>query len=164
VRDELRIGETVAWKALRVAGPPAIPRLFSFNHSRPMVERCWPTGQWFRARCSSKHARPESDDPIPGSACQCGVYAAVSWKELVNQNYAEDGMAIVVAKVALAGRIQPGEKAHRASRARILELFVPYEHWRWAAPLGAAYGVPVSLARMSRPVDLEEAAVGHGDS
>lgn len=164
MRDELRIGETVAWKALYVQGPSLVPRLFSFNNARPMVERCWPTGQWFRARCSKGHAKAESDDPIPGDSCSCGVYAATSWAELVRQNYAEDGMSVVVAKVALAGRVQPGDRAHRASRARILELFVPYEHWRWAAPLGAAYGVPVSLARMSRPTDLEEAAVGHGDA
>lgn len=141
-------GELEAWRAFDVHGIGEVLRLFSVTSSSPKgVGRVWPTAGYFEATCSRRH---RDDEGVPGEKCTCGIYSLVSWEEVVAQSYATVG-GRVVGRIAIAGRIATGDKGFRAERARVVELFVPFERWRWARPLSMGYGVPVRLAHVQRP-------------
>lgn len=133
----------------------------------------WPRTRWMEAACPKRVnlenelrergvLGPELDEhlaafdqahgPIPGERCSCGLYAAVSREHLLDltrqgiayQAYTLDKLT-VIGRVGLAGVVVSHARGYKASKARVLELFVPQERWQHANGLKAAYGVPVRL-------------------
>jgi hypothetical protein len=138
------VGEVEGWKALAVYGPVAIPRLFSPAAGGKAMKLVWPTGGWFHARCSKKH---EGEGGLPGARCSCGIYALGSWQLVIRDGYV-DFKHVVIARLGLAGKVIPGKRGLRAERARVVELVVPYEMWRLAQPLAAAYDVETRIGNI----------------
>jgi hypothetical protein len=141
------LGEVSGWRAWKRVGTPAVPRLMSVtatSFSVEHVDAIWPTNRWYDAQCPHGH----KGDEIPSEGCKCGIYAARDRDQLVSLGYGVYGKqdARVIGEVAFSGKVIPGSQGFRAQRARVKRLFVPYEDWRYADPLGDAYGVPVEVA------------------
>jgi hypothetical protein len=146
------IGEIVGWRAWKRVGSILTPRLMSVTAARfgvDHVDAVWPTNRWYLATCPHGHKVTE----VPVEGCKCGIYAAKTREQLIDLNYGvyTSGDGRVIGEVAFAGKLIPGEQGWRAQRARIKRLFVPYEDWRYAAPLAAAYNVPVEVAFLFAP-------------
>lgn len=143
-------GEVEAWRAWEVHGVGRVLRLFSgAGGGGNYLRRAWPTTRYMEALCRSTHA-----EGVPGEKCWCGIYSLATWEEVVRQKYASPGSTVAVGRLALAGRVVPGDRGFRAAMARPLELVVPFESWRLAAPLAEGYGIPVHVGRVDSPVDL----------
>lgn len=111
-------------------------RLLSLNGT------LWPTSAWLEADCELNHE-------IPDEVCSCGIYAARTRGHLVSLAYNDGGGRNVVraiGEVALVGKVIPGTQGWRASRARPVRLWVPYDQWRLANSLSQAYAIPVGLS------------------
>lgn len=147
-QDDVRapdvLGEVEGWRMWLVAGPPRLPRLFSpYTYSRRLpLAGVWPTGAYLYAHCRKGHE-------APAEGCTCGIYALQSHGELVRSGYVNRQGGNVVGRVGLAGLIVPGDRGWRAERARVLELYVPFDLWRLVRPLSRAYQVPVTLANLA---------------
>jgi hypothetical protein len=57
----------------------------------------------------------------------------------------EDDRPVFIGQVGLAGKVIAETQGWRAEKARIVRLFVPFQHYRYVAPLEALYRVPVVL-------------------
>lgn len=143
------LGEVIAWRAWRVIGTPKLPMLSSVS-----VRACiWHPDRWTLAECRVRGLQlgrcpnPAGDGRIPSESCTCGLYAARDREQLVHLGYNRGGSSDVVfiGQVGMTGKVIPGTQGWRAEKARIVRLFVPFEHYRYVAPLEALYRVPVVL-------------------
>jgi len=146
------VGEVTGWRAWKRVGTIMVPRLMSVTATQFSVEHVdaiWPTNRWFVASCP--HGHSSGDVPVEG--CKCGIYAARDRDQLIALGYGayKREQHRVIGEVAFAGKVIPGSQGFKAQRARIKRLFVPYEDWRWAEPLAAAYNVPVEVAFLFNP-------------
>jgi hypothetical protein len=149
------IGEVVGWRAWNVVGTMRVPRLMSINQAGFSVmhlDAIWPTNRWFLAKCPHGHTAGAHDDAIPVEGCSCGIYSARDRDHLTDLRYGaygerlEDGSKLVaIGEVAYSGKVIPGSQGWKGQKARVKSLVVPYELWRWAKPLGAAYRVSVQV-------------------
>jgi hypothetical protein len=150
------VGEVSGWRAWKVVGTKAVPRLMSVTQSAHGmgVNAIWPTGRWFQATCPKGCI-----EGLPVEGCSCGIYAAKSREQLVSLGYGVYGDEVmkVIGEVAFAGKVIPGTQGWRAEKGRILRLVVPYEMWEWAAPLATAYNVPADVGFL---FDAGERALG----
>lgn len=150
------VGEIVGWRAWQVVGTMRLPRLMSVNaaHTVGHDDAIWPTRRWITARCPRGCV-----EEIPNEMCTCGLYAAASREQLIQLRYGAYGANAVhaIGQVGFAGKVIPGSQGWRAERGRIISLIVPYEHWRYAKPLGEAYRVPVEVGFLFAPEDRQKA-------
>jgi hypothetical protein len=89
-------------------------------------------------------------DQVPSFDCSCGFYSAKTYEHLLSMpypNYDADAMGMfhVVGRVANWGRVVEGSLGWRAQYSYPVELFIPYEAAKLAAPLRDTYGVKVKL-------------------
>jgi hypothetical protein len=160
-------GEVIGWRAwgvIATAGrrPREVrdPWLLSLFH-----EKAWPRDDWLRAECQVLNEDRPTPDPCeesPGVGCHCGVYAARDRAQLAGLRqfgqatgalYTITRPLTVIGECALAGRLIEGSRGWRASKGRVVRLFVPFEEWHVAGPLSEAYNVPVELDNVMRGVD-----------
>jgi hypothetical protein len=146
------VGEVSGWRAWRLVGTSKTPRLMSVTATDfrvDHVDAIWPTNRWYTAACPHGHVAGQ----IPVESCKCGIYAARDRDQLIKLGYGvythEDNR--VIGEVAFAGKVIPGTQGFRAEKARVIRLFVPYENWRMAEALGAAYRVPVEVGFLFSP-------------
>jgi hypothetical protein len=125
-----KIGTEIGWRSWHVDFRRERAMLFSIVHRVP-----WPGGEVMEACCHKAHASP-------AAKCSCGVYAARSLTHLREIAYHTHG---VLGEVHLWGTVVPGRLGWRAQYAYPKTLYVPFERYRIAEPLRAAYGVPVKL-------------------
>jgi hypothetical protein len=140
------VGEITGWRAWQRVGTISVPRLMSVTATAFRVKHLdaiWPTDRWFYAQCPNGHVKGQ----IPAEGCKCGIYSARDRDHLVALNYGAYTKTDhkVIGEIAMAGKVIPGSQGFKAERARIKRLIVPYEDWRWAEPLAAAYNVPVEV-------------------
>ena len=132
----------------------------------------WPALMRYEADCrlSARHGA------VPAAECHCGIYAAKdldTLKELASPNVR---LPLVVGKVALWGRVIPGERGFRAQYGYPKRLWLVWESLEpleqpgaRRIELAAAYGVPVEFcdaewALSSHPVHRPPPAPGtHSD-
>lgn len=127
------IGEVEAWRAWKLMGDPAAGdvRLHSVTHG----QHFWPHDEWTHAACLTCES-------IPGEHHTCGLYAANSRDHLLGMNYgvySELDEPVAIGKVYLAGRVVIGSQGYRAEKARIKQLLIPYEFWKWVKPTQEQY-------------------------
>ena len=152
------VGEMIGWRAWKVIGPPEKPRLYSAYGHADKKTMLWPTDKWFEAVCPKGHT-----DGVPVEDCSCGIYAAMTREQLVSLAYNaySDEQNVVIGKVGFAGKVIPGTQGYRAEKARVIEVYVPYERWKFVESIARDYGVPVHLANtwlVSEPEEEEEVA------
>lgn len=143
--DEGRLiaGEITGWRAWGVRlATPRTPVLYSVTHAVP-----WPSDTWMVADCRYDHHPPAAN-------CSCGIYAARDRSQLDDLGYADDYMLRVIGEVGLAGRVVTGTQGWRAEKARVLRLWVPFEHWEFVELLNDTYRVPVGLANTLGPEEI----------
>jgi hypothetical protein len=129
----------IGWRYWRVEGST----LGSLTRSLP-----WPPAYGLEARCrlSPRHG------PVPSPTCHCGVYAATDLGTLKSLTSPSLRLPLAVGKVALWGRVIPGERGYRAQYAYPRRLWLVWESLELLAQPGAqrievaaAYGVPVEF-------------------
>lgn len=138
------LGEIVGWRAWQIIGNRHVPRLRSVTWS----SHFWPTDRWTFASCHGEDVCGASEDgKIPGECCSCGLYCAKSREQLVSLGYNTygDHSKVVVGKVGLAGKVIPGSQGWRAEKARVVELYLPFEFRKFAAALERDYRTTVVL-------------------
>jgi hypothetical protein len=153
------VGELIGWRAWKVIGPPEKPRLYSAYGHADKKTMLWPTDKWFEAICPKGHVTD-----VPVEDCSCGIYAALTREHLVSLGYNSysDEATTVIGKVGFAGKVIPGTQGYRAEKARVIEVYVPYERWKYVKSIERDYAVPVHLSNTWVPdedaQDEEEAA------
>jgi hypothetical protein len=143
------LGEVIGWRAWRVIGGNVkLPMLASVTHGNTI----WHPDRWTLATCGrTSHTcrRPGyAGVSVPGEGCSCGMYAAKSREQLLKLGYNRGGDAmrpVFIGEVGMAGKVIPGSQGWRAEKARIVRLYVPYEHFRYVQWLERLYRVPVLL-------------------
>jgi hypothetical protein len=124
------------------------PRLVSFYQGT-----IWPADDWLYAECME---RDDGEVPHPAIGFhKCGIHATNDRAHLTDIGYntpetcywtnGTPERIICFGEVGLAGKVRPGALGWRASKARPLKLWLPYLHWKLAAPLRDKYGVTVLL-------------------
>jgi hypothetical protein len=143
-------GEVVGWRAWEIRGSEREPRLVSVTNTT-----IWTPGEWLEAVCRGGHTQEQ----IPFEGCSCGIYAASSREHLLRMGYNgyTDEETRVIGQVGLVGKVIPGTQGFRASKARPVRLWVPFERWAYVDALSRDYRVPVDLSDCYDPNEqLEE--------
>lgn len=131
------VGELEGWKGLILHESRwRAPRLLS-----PQQQFIWTPGNWTRARCQGgDHAG------VPHEEHHCGIYAAADREQMIGHwDFYVRGRQAVLAELALAGKVIPGSRAHRAEKARIVRLYLPAVRWQLADALERAYRCEVVI-------------------
>ena len=116
------------------------PNLASVVH-----HETWPWNDWLHAEC--RYGCTE----VPNEKCTCGIYAAMDRRHLLGLGYnglRHRGRTTVIGQVGLAGKVIPGTQGWIGQKARVIQLWVPYEDWKLVSPLREAYHVPVRLTNV----------------
>lgn len=154
------VGEIIGWRAWAVVGLMR-PTLLSLSRGTE-----WPHGGYLYADCASCADVPGEDcaeGGYPGFGC--GIHATRDQPQLRGTGYnrrevidqlwpAHRDATIVVGEVALSGKVIVGAKGWRATRARPVRLWLPFDRWRLVKPLAQAYGVPVQLANLRGEITI----------
>jgi hypothetical protein len=141
-------GTVEGWRAwgVPITVGEGVPRLYSVTHSNYY----WAPRKRAQAQCL-RGSRPKGlttckGVECPNEQCTCGFYSAKTFEHLQSMAYHRyHDVFHVVGRVANWGKVIEGSQGWRAQYAYPVELFVPFEAWRLAKPLGSLYGVPVSL-------------------
>ena len=125
------------WVASALASPEG-----GWPHDRPLVATC---------RRGSQHGE---DDPIPATACRCGIYAARDL-DVIGHYLRRD--APVLGVVELGGRVIPAEQGYRAEYARLAAILIidpalTVDHGT-LQKLASAYRVPALVPHSADPED-----------
>lgn len=109
--------------------------LVSANHPIP-----WATADPGPALCVATDATHPPDESCPALACTCGFYAYTNRADAVRH---EQG--IVLARVALWGRLVQHARGYRAERIRLVALHVWRDVPADAHALETRYSIPVTV-------------------
>jgi hypothetical protein len=140
-------GEILGWKVLALSDQGRL-RNDHLHHvviptglSSPSRSAHWPIGDWLHAACPKGGA----DHQPPEENCTCGIYAVA--QPAGAHPYIGKAPLTVLVRVALAGKVIPGDRGWRAERARVAALTRtgtgPSDYPHLLAQVARRYDVPI---------------------
>lgn len=150
--DEFKIPDYVevfygfrAWNIDRSSLYGDEPRLYSVTNS----SFYWPPREEVEAVCPHHRGRNAKPGPPPHVGHNgCGLYAAKNREHLQTMGYhlyGDTGPMTVIGKVKLWGNMREGTAGWRAQYGYPDTIYVPYEAWEAAEPIGELYGVTIQI-------------------
>lgn len=149
------ITPVVGWRAWRIGDDGALLSL--------MNSQRWPAGRALRATCTSRGGHPRTgcscpQDPAPARTCRCGVYAVMRLKDVPGRGPNE-----VIGRVALWGRVVPGDDGWRGEYAYPQAFYVDPDQLARFRPALAPFGVPI-LSTVDLPAPDQTVSPNDGRS